>query len=44
LLHNRGDAVEAAFFANLIEDKSHAGAAYVEFLVLVHKLITQRNR
>ncbi|KAK9908279.1 hypothetical protein WJX75_005414 [Coccomyxa subellipsoidea] len=40
----RGDAVEAAFYASLMEDKSSAGSSYVQFLVLVHRMIADRNK
>lgn len=36
--------VEASFYASLVEDKSSAGSSYVEFLVLVHRLISERNK
>ena len=40
----RGDPVEAAFYANLIEDKTSAGTSYVDFLVAVHRSIANMNR
>ena len=40
----RGDAVESAFFASLSEDKTEHGVSYVEFLTVIHKLISQKNR
>lgn len=40
----RGDLVEAAFQANLVEDKSSAGPSYVDYLCTVHRHIQERNR
>ena len=36
--------MEAAFQANLIEDKSLAGPSYVDYLCTVHRHIQERNR
>ena len=43
-MQRRGDPVEAAFYANLIEDKTSAGTSYVDFLVAVHRSIANMNR
>ncbi len=40
----RGDAVESAFYGNLIEDKTSAGTSYVDFLVAVHRRIAELNK
>ena len=44
LLPCRGDVVEAAFYSNLIEDKTSAGTSYVDYLVAVHRSITSKNQ
>ena len=40
----RNDAVEAAFQASLVEDRSSAGTSYVDYLVQIHRLILERSR
>lgn len=44
LLPCRGDIVEAAFYSNLIEDKTSAGTSYVDYLVAVHRSISSKNQ
>ena len=44
LLPCRGDVVEAAFYSNLIEDKTSAGTSYVDYLVAVHRSISSKNQ
>lgn len=43
-MHCRGDAIESAFYSNLIEDKTSAGTSYVDFLVAVHRSIANMSK
>lgn len=39
----RGDPLEPAFFAALVEDRSPSGSTYVEFLCHIHRQIQNKT-